>query len=163
MENITDLDIMPTVLGWLNILRAMPLLRWVTIIHAASSAAADIDFPMIHLNNLDMLPIGGEFHETVTLIEHLIAPARCGLRLHGHHDQRTLWGIIGEVNRFLVEGRSEPSHQDDQYGQGYHCWKRSTVHGMRMGDESGSCAPTTGIDNEILSWPLHYFHQALKT
>jgi hypothetical protein len=77
----------------------MPFLRWITIIHGISDAPPHTSFPAIHLDDLDMLSIEGEFRETVTLISHLITPPRCSLRLRCDNaqmgsDQRTLWAIL---------------------------------------------------------------------
>ena len=77
----------------------MPSLRWVTLIRAISSAPADDTFPVVHLGALDMLSVDGPFHESVTLVDHLIVPPHCGLwfRSYGVHlgfDQRRLWAII---------------------------------------------------------------------
>ena len=88
-----------TVLEWLNILGGMPSLRWVTLKHAISRAPANDIYPSIHLDALVMLSIDGSFHESVTLVDHLIVPPRCGLRLrcYGAHlgfDQQRLWAII---------------------------------------------------------------------
>ena len=88
-----------SVLDWLNILGGMPSLRWVTLVNAISSAPANDVCPVIHLGALDMLSIDGPFHECVTLVNHLIMPPRCGLRLRCDHvnlgfDQRPLWAII---------------------------------------------------------------------
>ena len=89
----------PTVLEWLNILGQMPSLRWVTLIDAFSSAPADNICPVVHLRALDMLSVDGPFHQSVTLVDHLIVPPHCGLRLscYGAHlgfDQQRLWANI---------------------------------------------------------------------
>ena len=99
VHDIAETNAVPTVLDWLNILGGMPSLRWVTLIHAISSATTNIVYPIIHLAALEMLSVDGALHESVTLIEHLIAPPRCGLRLrcdqaHVGFDQRKLWAII---------------------------------------------------------------------
>ena len=116
----------PTVLEWLYILGGMPSLRWVTLIHAISSAPANDICPVIHLSALVMLSIDGPFHESVTLVDHLIVPPRCGLRLRcdgahlGFH-QRRLWANIekkmdswarNSPNRHL-EASSTYSHWND--------------------------------------------------
>ena len=46
-----------------------------------------------------MLSVDGPFHESVTLVNHLIVPPRCGLRFCGYDahlgvDQRRLWAAI---------------------------------------------------------------------
>ena len=89
----------PTVLEWLNILGGMPSLRWVTLVDAISSAPANDICPLVHLRALDMLSVDGLFHQSVTLIDHLIVPPRCGLRLRCYgaqqgFDQQQLWAII---------------------------------------------------------------------
>lgn len=99
VRDIAETNAVPTVLDWLTILGGMPSLRWVTLIHAISSATTNIAYPIIHLAALEMLSVDGAFHESVTLIEHMIAPPRCGLRLRCDHahvgfDQRKLWAII---------------------------------------------------------------------
>ena len=79
----------------------MPSLRSVRLGHAISSGSElpNNIFPVIHLDELDMLSVDGPLHECVTLVKHLIVPPRCGLRLRCHHahlgfDQRQLWAII---------------------------------------------------------------------
>lgn len=101
VQEITPLDAAPTVTNWLKILGEMPSLQQITIIDAISSANSDeIIFPTIHLTKLEMLHIDGVLHESVTLINQLIAPPRCGLILildcHARfgEDQRILWSII---------------------------------------------------------------------
>ena len=85
---------------WLNILGGMrPSIRWVTLVGAISRAPANDNCPVIHLGALDMLSVDGPFHECVTLVNHLIMPLWCGLRLRCNHahvgfDQRQLWAII---------------------------------------------------------------------
>ena len=70
-----------SVLDWLNILGGMPSLQWVTLVDAISIVPAKDTCPVIHLGALNMLSVGGPFHECVTLVKHLIMPPRCGLRL----------------------------------------------------------------------------------
>ena len=100
VRDITEASAVPTVLDWLNILGGMPSLQWVTLMHAISSATTnDIIYPNIHLNALDMLTLDGALHDCVTLVEHLISPPDCSLRLccdgaHVGFEQRTLWAII---------------------------------------------------------------------
>jgi hypothetical protein len=102
VHDISYASAAPTVLDWLNILGGMPSLRWVALICAISSATSpttNVIYPIIHLAALDMLSVDGAFHESVTLLEHLIAPPRCGLRLrcdraHVGFDQQQLWAII---------------------------------------------------------------------
>ena len=99
VQQISGLSAAPTILGWLNLLGGIPSLRWITIIHGISDATAHTSIPVIHLNNLEMLSIEGEFHETVTLINHLIMPLRCCLRLRCNNtqmgfDQRILWALL---------------------------------------------------------------------
>ena len=89
----------PTVLGWLNILGGMPSLRWVTLNRAASISTANVICPIIQLPALEMLSVYDGFREILTMVEHLIAPPCCDLRLycwnaHVGFDQRTLWAII---------------------------------------------------------------------
>ena len=102
---VNDIDYysrsVPTVLEWLNILGGMPSLRWVTLIWSISSVVADVIYPIIHLAALEMLSVGAGFRESVTLVEHLITPPRCGLRLHCEDthvgfDQRKIWAIIAK-------------------------------------------------------------------
>jgi hypothetical protein len=101
VRDITEASAVPTVLDWLNILGGMPSLRWVTLHRAFSSAMTnDVIYPIIHLAALNMLSVvDGALHETVALVEHLIVPPRCGLRLscdnaHRGFDQQKLWAII---------------------------------------------------------------------
>ena len=115
VRDISDSGPVPTVLDWLNFLGGMPSLRWVTLIHAISSPVTDVIYPIIELAALEMLSVEDEFREIVTLIEHLIAPPRCGLRLdcweaHVGFDQQKLWALIEEkmdswadnaLNRYL--------------------------------------------------------------
>jgi hypothetical protein len=122
-DNITQANAVPTVFDWLNILRGMPSLRWVTLIRAISSTPANVIYPVIHLAALEMLSVDGEFNESVTLVEHLIVPPRCGLRVRCHlaHAgvvQRKLWAIIEKTidswarnapNRQLVASSTQGS------------------------------------------------------
>ena len=101
VHDIAKANAIPTVLDWLNILGGMPSLRWVTLTSAISSATTnDISsYPIIHLAALNMLSVEGTVQDTLSLVEHLIAPPRCGLRLrcsgvHLGYDQRRLWAII---------------------------------------------------------------------
>ena len=101
VRDIADSGPVPTVLDWLNFLGEMPSLRWVTLIHAISSPMTNVIYPIIQLTALEMLSVEDEFREIVTLIEHLIAPPRCGLRLfcdnaHVGFEQRKLWAIISK-------------------------------------------------------------------
>ena len=113
----------PTVLEWLDILGGMPSLRWVTLFNAISSAPANGICPVIHLGVLEMLSVDARFYEGVTLVDHLIVPPRCGLRLCCRgadvgFDQRKLLAIIekkldswgkNDPNRHL-EASSTPQH-----------------------------------------------------
>jgi hypothetical protein len=100
VRDIAEASAVPTVLDWLNILGGMPSLRWVTLHRAISSATTnDVIYPIIHLAALNMLSVDGALHGNVTLVEHLIVPPRCGLRLscdsdQVDFDQRKLWTII---------------------------------------------------------------------
>ena len=107
LTHLTELDVRdiahssaaPTVLDWLNILGGMPSLRWVTLIRAISSSMTNAIYPIIQLAALEMLSVDDEFREIVTMIEHLITPPRCGLKLvcdnsHVGFDQRKLWAVI---------------------------------------------------------------------
>ena len=92
----------------------MPSLRWVSLIHAISSAPANDIYPVVHLRALDMLSVDGPFHESVTLVDHLIVPPRCGLRLrcydaHLGFDQQRLWANIEKKDGFMGELCSESS------------------------------------------------------
>ena len=106
LTRLTELDVRdishsracPTVLDWINILGGMPTLRWVKLIRAISSSMPNVIYPIIPLAALEMLSVEDGFRESVTMIEHLIAP-RCGLKLicddaHVGSDQRKLWAII---------------------------------------------------------------------
>ena len=90
----------PTVLEWLNILGGMSSLRWVTLIRAISSAPDNDICPVVHLCALEMLSVDGPSRESIILVDHLIVPPRCGLRLrccgHLEFDQQRLWAIIGK-------------------------------------------------------------------
>ena len=101
VDDIAEASAVPTVLDWLNILGGMPSLRWVTLIRAISSATTNVisSYPIIHLPALNMLSVEATLHESVSLVEHLIAPPRCGLRLccdsvHIGFDQQKLCAII---------------------------------------------------------------------
>ena len=99
VRDIADSSAVPTVLDWLNILGGMPSLRWVTLIYSISSSITNVIYPLIQLAALEMLSVEDEFREIVTLIEHLIAPPLCGLRLicddaHVGFDQPKLWAMI---------------------------------------------------------------------
>ena len=99
VRDISDSSAAPTVLDWLNILGGMQSLRWVSLIHAISSAMSNVTYPILQLAALEMLSVEDEFQEIITLIDHLITPPRCGLRL-GCWDadlgfeERSLWAII---------------------------------------------------------------------
>ena len=89
----------PTVLEWLNILGGMPSLRWLTLRDAISGAPANDICPVIHLGALEMLSVEAPFYEGVTLVDHLIVPHRCGLRLRYDHcdvkfDHRQLLAVM---------------------------------------------------------------------
>ena len=97
--NLSEENVCPTILDWLNILGGMPSLQWVHFISAISSGSPNDIFPFIHLNELKMLFVIGPFLECVTLMNHLIVPPRCGLDLtcndtHLGFDQRQLCAII---------------------------------------------------------------------
>ena len=107
LSRLTELyvrDIAPwgdhTVHDWLNIFGGMPSLRWVTLIRAISTwSSSSVIYPIIHLASLEMLSVDDGSRESVTLIEHLIVPPRCGLRFrcddaHIWLDQPKLWAII---------------------------------------------------------------------
>jgi hypothetical protein len=81
VQQITESNAAPTVRSWLNFLGGIPSLRWITIIHGISAVTTRTAFPRIHLLNLEMLSIEGEFHGTILLIDHLISPPRCSMRL----------------------------------------------------------------------------------
>ncbi|KAF8232003.1 hypothetical protein L208DRAFT_34627 [Tricholoma matsutake] len=108
MHEITALDVAPTVMNQIKILGEMLSLQQITIIDAISSANSDeIIFPTIHLTKLEMLHIDGVLHESVTLINQLIAPPRCSLRLDCKHarlgeDQPILWSIIRKRLTFCL-------------------------------------------------------------
>ena len=95
-----DATALPTILDWLNILGGMPSLRWLTLVRAISrSAMINVAYPIIYLAALEMLSVDDELRMSVTLVEHLIVPSRCGLRLRCSgvrigFDQVKLWAII---------------------------------------------------------------------
>ena len=106
VREITALNAAPTVKSWLHVLGEMSSLRWLTIMDAISSASNDgTILPSIHLAKLEMLRVDGVFHESVTLINQLVTPPHCGLRVDCRHtslgpDQRILCAIIERKLKF---------------------------------------------------------------
>ena len=104
VRDIANSWVVPTVHDWLNIFGGMPSLRWVTLIRAistwSSSTVTNVIYPIIHLASLEMLSVDDGLRESVTLIEHLIVPPRCGLRFRcddAHiwpSNQPKFWAII---------------------------------------------------------------------
>ncbi|KAF8815415.1 hypothetical protein BYT27DRAFT_6698323 [Phlegmacium glaucopus] len=99
VHQITLLDAAPTVTAWLDLLGEMAFLRRITIIDAISHAVAQTELPIIHLVHLEKLSVEGGFHESVTLINQVITPPSCGLRLRCNHahfgpEQKMLWAMI---------------------------------------------------------------------
>ncbi|KAF8799987.1 hypothetical protein BYT27DRAFT_7118757 [Phlegmacium glaucopus] len=99
VRQITILDATPTVTAWLDLLGKMPFLRRITIIDAISDAVAQTELPTIHLVHLEKLSVEGGFRESVTLINQLTTPPRCGLRLGCNSarigpEQKILWAMI---------------------------------------------------------------------
>ena len=99
VSGIAHSSAVPTILDWFNILGGMPSLRWVTLIRAISSVMTNDIYPIIPLAALEMLSVKDGFQESVTFVEHLIIPPRCGLRLscddaHEGFDQRKIWSIV---------------------------------------------------------------------
>ena len=124
IHHTTALNASPTVMSWLCILGEMSSLRWLTIIDSISTDRRnEIGFPTIHLAKLEMLRVAGALHESVTLINQLIMPPHCGLKLNCKHarmgvEQRMLWTIIeGRLNswetdtpgRYLIANHREHS------------------------------------------------------
>jgi hypothetical protein len=99
-RDMVGLNATPTVVRWLHVLKEMPSLRWITFIDAISDASDNqIILPTIHLVKLEMLRVHGVFHKTITFINQLIMPPRCGLRLdcrdaHPGLDQQILWALV---------------------------------------------------------------------
>ena len=105
----------PSLAGY--VLGEMSFLRCLTIIDAISDANDNgVDLPTIHLNKLEMLHVEDMFHKSVTLINQLITPPRCGLRVGCQLarigvDQRMLWAIL-EMKLYLWEkGEAVASRQ----------------------------------------------------
>ena len=99
VQQITLLNAAPTITAWLHLLGKMPFLRRITIIDAISDVITQTEFPIIHLVHLDRLSVEGGFHESITLINQLITPPSCGLRLRCNHarfgpEQKMLWTMI---------------------------------------------------------------------
>ena len=157
-----------TVLEWLNILGGMPSLRWVTLIHAISSAPANGIFPVVHLGALDMLSVEAPFHESVTLVDHLIVPPRCGLRFrsYGAHlgfDQQRLWAIIEKKmdswakntpNRYLEASSTFSAWNDSSYVTIGNISLPTSGLGAPWGSQAvevanGRCSSGSGVDPVI--------------
>ncbi|KAF8815396.1 hypothetical protein BYT27DRAFT_7194397 [Phlegmacium glaucopus] len=117
VRQITVLDAAPTITAWLHVLGAMPFLQRITIIDAISNAAAtQTEFPIIHLVHLGKLSVEGGFHESVTLINQVITPPRCGLMVrctHAHFgpEQQTLWAMIDKKLDFWEEWVDPPTRR----------------------------------------------------
>ena len=99
--DLSEKNSRPTILDWLNILGGMLSLQSLRLGHAISSGSEspNVVFPVIHLDDLDMLSLNGPLHECVILVKHLIVRPCCGLTLLCDHvqlgfDQRQLWAII---------------------------------------------------------------------
>ncbi|KAF9038632.1 hypothetical protein BJ165DRAFT_403550 [Panaeolus papilionaceus] len=69
---------------WLEILGHMPHLQYLTL-NVAISKPLDQDenshLPEVHLPNLKLLTIGGRFQNGMTVLNQLITPRECGIRL----------------------------------------------------------------------------------
>jgi len=96
---VRQINAAPTVDAWLQLLDKMPFLHWLTIIDAISHSVTQTELPVIHLNYLKRLSVEAGLRASVTLIQHLITPSHCGLRLrcsgvYMGPEQQALWAMI---------------------------------------------------------------------
>lgn len=77
------LKVAPTAAGWIDIIKNMPSLMYLTLSYAITPSIDfdSIHIPTIHLPTLVFLSVAAKFRDGVTFLCHLSIPTTCGLRL----------------------------------------------------------------------------------
>ncbi len=77
------LKVAPTVAGWIELIKNMPFLKYLTLSRAITPWADfdSIHIPTVHLQALVLLSLGSKFQDGVALLCHLSIPTTCSLRL----------------------------------------------------------------------------------
>ena len=70
----------PSVAGWLRILKNIPALRFLTLSSAFSHITEHEPLPVVDLPHLALLTISTRFSSGISLIDHLNIPPLCGIR-----------------------------------------------------------------------------------
>ena len=81
----------PSVAGWLRVLKNIPALRFLTLSSAISHFTEHEPLPVVDLPHLVLLTISTRFSSGVSLIDHLNIPSLCGIRfrLYRSHGRST--------------------------------------------------------------------------
>ena len=97
--------LVPSVAGWLQVLKNIPSLRFLTLFNAISHLTEheSLPSPVVDLPHLALLTISTRFYSCISLIDHLNIPPSCGImfKLSRHHSSSS-GGLEGpKLLRFL--------------------------------------------------------------
>ena len=73
------LKLVPSVAGWLRVLKNIPALRFLALINAISHSTEHEPLPFVDLPHLALLTINTMFYSGISLIDHLNIPPLCGI------------------------------------------------------------------------------------
>ena len=71
----------PSVAGWLEVLKNISTLRFLTLSDAISHFTEQTPLPVVNLPHLVLLTIRTRFYPGISFIDHLSIPSSCGIRL----------------------------------------------------------------------------------
>ena len=113
------LKLPPSVAGWLQVLKNIPALRFLTLSGAISHFTDNEPLPFADLPQLVLLTISTRFHSGVSLINHLNIPPSCGVRFRLYRNQTFTGGSDGpHLLSFLSERLAHwPQDFSDRYLQ----------------------------------------------
>ena len=114
------LKVVPSVAGWLRVLKNIPALRFLTLMNAMSHFTEHEPLPIVDLPHLALLKISTTFYLGISLIDHLNIPPLCGIEFWLYHNNgRSSVGLDGpKLLSFLSKQlRNLPQNRSGRYLQ----------------------------------------------
>ena len=115
-----QLKAVPSVAGWLRVLKNMPALRFLTLRNAISHFTEHEPLPIVDLPHLALLTISTTFYLGISLIDHLNIPPICGIEFWLYHNNgRSSVGLDGPKLLFFLSKqlRYWPQNHSGRYLQ----------------------------------------------